>query len=108
MDIRYANSASRPCSSRSMSTSRISQRMSSRLAELGSQSLVRNLSLARDINLSSNDYLGLSNDPRLKHALQQAVEQCKSVGATGSRLLSGPHADWDDLETTFTNLAGTQ
>src|SRR5205085_9871875 len=34
--------------------------------------------------------------------------QCKSVGATGSRLLSGHHADWDDLETTFTNFAGTQ
>jgi 8-amino-7-oxononanoate synthase len=82
--------------------------MSSRLAELESQSLLRNLTLARGVNLSSNDYLGLSNDPRLKHAVQQAVEECESVGATGSRLLSGHHAAWDELETTFANFAGTE
>ena len=82
--------------------------MSSRLAELESQSLARNLSLARGVNLSSNDYLGLSNDPRLKHAVQQAVEQCGSVGATGSRLLSGHYAVWDELETTFAGFAGTE
>src|SRR5947209_2438555 len=108
MAICFANSASRPCSNLFMSISRASQRMSSRLAELESQSLVRNLSLARGINLSSNDYLGLSNAPRLKHALQQAVEQCESVGATGSRLLSGHHAVWDELETTFAGFAGTE
>jgi 8-amino-7-oxononanoate synthase len=82
--------------------------MSSRLAELENQSLLRNLSLASGVSLCSNDYLGLSNDPRLKHAVQQGVEQCESVGATGSRLLSGHDAVWDELETRFAGFAGTE
>lgn len=91
-----------------MSTSRVSQRMALRLAELQSQCLLRNLELAAGVNFCSNDYLGLSNDPRLKQSLLQAVEQCERVASTGARLLSGHHAAWDELETTFAGFAGTE
>jgi 7-keto-8-aminopelargonate synthetase-like enzyme len=82
--------------------------MASRLAELKSQSLLRELSLVSGTNLCSNDYLGLSDDPRLKQAVLQALEQCKTVAATGSRLLSGHDAVWDELETAFAAFAGTE
>ncbi len=43
------------------------------------------------INFSSNDYLDLANDPRLKRAGQEAIERFGS-GATASRLMTG-HLD---------------
>jgi len=82
--------------------------MVSRLAELKIQSLLRELSVVSGTNLCSNDYLGLSDDPRLKQAVLQALEQCKTVAATGSRLLSGHDVVWDELETAFAAFAGTE
>src|SRR5947209_4523239 len=108
MAICFGNWASRPCSSRSMSISRASQRMASRLEELKDQSLLRDLTLVHGVNLCSNDYLGLSNDARLKLALLQCIEQEERVASTGSRLLSGHTAAWDELETTFARFAGTE
>jgi len=43
------------------------------------------------LNFSSNDYLDLANDPRLKRAGQEAIERFGS-GATSSRLMTG-HLD---------------
>lgn len=43
------------------------------------------------LNFSSNDYLDLANDPRLKRAGQEAIERFGS-GATASRLMTG-HLD---------------
>lgn len=91
-----------------MSISRASQRMASRLEELKDHSLLRSLSLVRGVNLCSNDYLGLCSDPRLKRALLQCIEQEERVASTGSRLLSGHAAAWDELETTFARFAGTE
>jgi 8-amino-7-oxononanoate synthase len=82
--------------------------MALRLEELKGQSLLRNLGLSSGINLCSNDYLGLSNDPRLKQSLLQAVERSERVSSTGARLLSGHHAAWDELETTFAGFACTE
>jgi 8-amino-7-oxononanoate synthase len=82
--------------------------MASRLAELKRQSLLRDLSLVSGTNLCSNDYLGLSDDSRLKEAVLQAMEQYESVAATGSRLLSGHDAVWDELEILFAAFAGTE
>jgi glycine C-acetyltransferase/8-amino-7-oxononanoate synthase len=49
------------------------------------------------LNFSSNDYLGLANDPVLKRAAVAAVEQY-GVGAGASRLVSGNLAPYDELE----------
>jgi 7-keto-8-aminopelargonate synthetase-like enzyme len=42
----------------------------------------------RSINFSSNDYLGLANDPRLREQAAAAVNDF-GVGAGASRLISG-------------------
>jgi 7-keto-8-aminopelargonate synthetase-like enzyme len=49
------------------------------------------------LNFSSNDYLGLSNDPRLKQAAQAAIEKY-GVGSGASRLVSGNIEPYDQLE----------
>src|SRR5258708_24272188 len=110
--MRMANcsgsSALKPCSNLLMSIDPLVERMTLRRDGLRSQSLLRNLSLVDGTNLCSNDYLGLSDDPRLKQAMLQAVERCERVAATGSRLLSGHNAVWDELETIFAAFAGTE
>ena len=60
------------------------------------------------LNLSSNDYLGLSTDPRIKAAAAEALAQSSRTGSTGSRLLSGNSPEWESLETRFAEFAGTE
>lgn len=60
------------------------------------------------VNLCSNDYLGLSEDPRLKQAVLEAVATSKAVGSTGSRLLSGNLHEWEEIESEFASFAGTE
>ncbi len=62
------------------------------------------------INFSSNDYLGLANDPRLREAATAAIDEF-GVGAGASRLISGtqsPHlrleralAKWKETEAAL-------
>jgi glycine C-acetyltransferase/8-amino-7-oxononanoate synthase len=49
------------------------------------------------LNFSSNDYLGLANDPVLKRAATAAVKRW-GVGAGASRLVCGNLAPYDELE----------
>lgn len=49
------------------------------------------------INFSSNDYLGLANDPALKKAAVTATEKY-GVGAGASRLVCGNLQPYEDLE----------
>ena len=91
-----------------MQTSPLTERMASRLSELERQAQMRELSTIRGVNLCSNDYLGLSTDPHLKDALREGLAYCERTGATGSRLLSGHHAVWDELEAEFAAFAGTE
>jgi 8-amino-7-oxononanoate synthase len=60
------------------------------------------------INLCSNDYLGLSTDPRLKQAVAEAVAKADAVGSTGPRLLSGNSREWEEMEAEFAGFAGTE
>ena len=90
-----------------MATSSLSQRMSSRLTDLERRAHLRSLTVTRGTNLCSNDYLGLASDRRLLDATREGLERCGSVGATGSRLLSGHHWIWDELENEFAEFAGT-
>src|ERR1700730_10719980 len=91
-----------------MPNSSLAQRMTSRLLELKRKAQMRELSIIQGVNLCSNDYLGLSTDPRLKDALREGLEYCGRTGATGSRLLSGHHAIWDELEADFADFVGTE
>jgi 8-amino-7-oxononanoate synthase len=59
---------------------------------------LRELSPARGIDFSSNDYLGLSRHPALREAAIEAIEQDGVVGAGGSRLLRGHHPAHARLE----------
>jgi 8-amino-7-oxononanoate synthase len=59
-------------------------------------------------NLCSNDYLGLSEDPGIKLALAHALEQSDRYSSSGSRLLSGYAAVWDDLEAELASFSGVE
>lgn len=55
------------------------------------------------LNFSSNDYLDLAGDPRLKAAAKRAVDQY-GCGATASRLMAGDLTLHETLETRLARL----
>jgi len=59
------------------------------------------------INFSSNDYLGLANDPRLREAASAAIDKF-GVGAGASRLISGNLSPHLRLERALANWKGTE
>ncbi len=84
------------------------KRLEDELAALRQQDLLRELSIPVGIDLGSNDYLGLSSDPRLKEAIIRAVDYDSRVASTGSRLLSGNAERWEALEAEFAEFVGTE
>ncbi len=86
----------------------IEQRMRRELDLLRERSQFRSLAIPAGIDLSSNDYLGLASDLRLKSAVAETVAHAMKVGATGSRLLSGNCREWENLERDFAEFAGTE
>src|SRR6266487_3927988 len=61
----------------------------------------------RLINFSSNDYLGLANDPRLRAAAIAAISEF-GVGAGASRLISGTQSPHLRLENGVANWKGAE
>lgn len=59
------------------------------------------------LNFSSNDYLGLANEPALKEAAIRAVERY-GAGAGASRLICGSLAPHHELEETLAAFKGTE
>jgi 8-amino-7-oxononanoate synthase len=59
------------------------------------------------LNFSSNDYLGLANDPALKRAAADAVEKY-GVGAGASRLVCGNLQPYEDLERKLAAFKGKE
>lgn len=59
------------------------------------------------LQFSTNDYLGLSGDERIKDAVIAAVKQY-GVGSTGARLVSGTHKLHVELEEKLARLKGTE
>ncbi len=57
-------------------------------------------------NFSSNDYLGLANDPRLREAAKEAIEEF-GIGAGASRLVSGTQSPHVRLEAALAKWKGT-
>ena len=78
------------------------------LRELEAREQRRTLDEIHGTNLLSNDYLELSKHPALKEAVERAVRNARHVGGTGSRLLSGHAAVWEQLEEEFAQFAGTE
>ena len=87
-----------------------------RMREIGSaQGASVDLVGQRLVNFSSNDYLGLANDPRLRSAAIATINEF-GVGAGASRLVSGtqsPHlrletalAAWKQVESALTFSSG--
>ena len=58
------------------------------------------------VNFSSNDYLGLANDPALKEAASRAIEQF-GVGSGASRLICGSLAPHQELEAAIARFKKT-
>ena len=78
------------------------------LASLEGRQGLRRLGRMDGINLSSNDYLGLSTDPRLAREITVALEGGSAVASTGSRLLSGNSPEWERVESDFARFIGTE
>ncbi len=99
-----------------MSVNDFDRELRGRLEALGRQGLSRQLTRVdsaqsphieidgrRLLNFSSNDYLGLANDPLLTEAAQKAVAKY-GAGAGASRLICGslaPHAELDEIIAVF-------
>jgi 8-amino-7-oxononanoate synthase len=91
-----------------------------RLADLRGQGLLRELRRVDSpqspriqtggqvlLNFSSNDYLGLANEPRLKEAAIKAVEKF-GTGSGASRLICGSLAPHHELEETLADFKGAE
>jgi 8-amino-7-oxononanoate synthase len=78
------------------------------LRELESRTQRRTLVEITGVNLCSNDYLGLADNPALKQTVIDAVVKANRIGGTGSRLLSGHAAVWNELEEEFAAFAGSE
>ncbi len=61
----------------------------------------------RLLNFSSNDYLGLANDPALKAAAQRATAEF-GAGSAASRLICGSLAPHHELEETLAAFKGVE
>lgn len=59
------------------------------------------------LDFSSNDYLNLTQHPALKQAAIKAIERY-GVGAGASRLVTGNHPLYAELESRLARLKGTQ
>ena len=87
---------------------KIDQRILAELADLESRAQLRHLQTPRGIDFSSNDYLGLATDPRMKPAILEAIDAAPRVASTGSRLLSGHDEAWTAVEGEFARWVGAE
>jgi 8-amino-7-oxononanoate synthase len=91
-----------------ISTSTTLARLAADLDLLVSQAQLRRLSALDGIDLTSNDYLGLATDSRLKDAVVESLKRGERAGSTGSRLLSGNSRVWEELESEFAGYVGSE
>jgi len=83
-------------------------RMAAMLAALRGAGQFRDLRSPGGIPLCSNDYLALATHPELKDAITRAVGENARIASTGSRLLSGNDARWEQLESDFAAFVGAE
>ena len=78
------------------------------LREISSPSgTIADLEGKRLINFSSNDYLGLANDPQLREAATKAIAEF-GIGAGASRLISGTQSPHLRLQTALAKWKETE
>src|SRR5215510_14291094 len=83
-------------------------RMAAMLAALRGAGQFRDLRSSGGIPLCSNDYLALATHPELKATITRAVRENARIASTGSRLLSGNDARWEQLESDFAAFVGAE
>src|SRR5258705_4134220 len=88
-------------------TDTLSSRIGARMRALDDNGLLRTLRTPSGVDLSSNDYLGLANHPRVKERMIEAVAR-EGAGSTGSRLLRGNREAFAALERRFASLKRTE
>jgi 8-amino-7-oxononanoate synthase len=88
-------------------TGRLESRVRRRLDGLDEQGLRRTLRPPSGIDLTSNDYLGLAQHPRITEAMMAAVAR-EGVGSTGSRLLRGEREAFAGVERRFAAFKGAE
>ena len=86
----------------------MNQRILAELSDLESRAELRHLETVQGIDLSSNDYLGLATNPRMKQAILEGVNSAARIASTGSRLLSGHDEAWTLLEHDFARWVGAE
>ncbi len=86
---------------------KLRDRIERNLAAIEAGGLTRKLLCPHGIDLSSNDYLCLAADERLKSALREAVKR-EGVGSTGSRLLRGERDCFAAVEREFAKWKKTE
>ena len=93
----------------SWKTQAILARLQADLDALQQQSQFRQVGKIAGINLCSNDYLALSDDPRLRQAVIAALQrQDLALCSTGSRLLSGNSPAWEEFESRAAAFTGAE
>jgi 8-amino-7-oxononanoate synthase len=85
----------------------LEHRVRAELAQSERDGLRRVLSPPSGIDLSSNDYLGLSRHPLLQKALAEGALR-EGCGSTGSRLLRGHRESFARVEQSFAAFRGAQ
>ena len=78
------------------------------LRELKGKDRLRSLRERRGIDFTSNDYLGLAESEELRQAATEAIARGVPVGAGGSRLLRGNHAEHEALEAEAAGYFGAE
>ncbi|MDQ6786575.1 MAG: 8-amino-7-oxononanoate synthase [Acidobacteriota bacterium] len=82
------------------------ERIERNLADIEANGLKRRLDSPRGIDLSSNDFLCLAKDARIKEAMIEGVRR-EGVGSTGSRLLRGERDCFTAVEKRFAEFKKT-
>ena len=83
-------------------------RLSGALDALAARHRLRRLIPAQGLDFASNDYLGLSGSEVLNTAAREALDRGVPLGAGGSRLLRGNHAEHEALEAEAATFFGTE
>lgn len=86
----------------------MNERILVELSSLESRAELRDLQSIQGIDFSSNDYLGLSHDPRMKQAILEGVSAASRFASAGSRLLSGHDEAWTLVEQEFAQWVGAE
>ncbi|HXG83105.1 MAG TPA: 8-amino-7-oxononanoate synthase [Pyrinomonadaceae bacterium] len=85
----------------------LQERIEGNLARIEADGLTRKLVVPNGIDLSSNDFLCLAKDERIKASMIRAVNR-EGVGSTGSRLLRGERDCFAAVEKQFAEWKKTE